>query len=100
MTLWRYMNGTQTVLVTATLAGPTVTVTQTIATNRPTGGTETKPTAGKTPWDMLVGWLKSLMPPGLEDLWWLLGIVLFIVAVVTLAFLVKLLKWALGGKKG
>ena len=100
MTLWKYMNGTQTVLVTATLAGPTMTVTQTIATNRPTGGTDGGSSTGaKGLWPAIVAWLRSLMPAGLEDLWWLLGIALFIVAVVILAFIVKILKWALSGKK-
>jgi hypothetical protein len=39
------------------------------------------------------------MPAGLEDLWWLLGIALFIVAILVLAFIVKILKWSLGSKK-
>jgi hypothetical protein len=95
VTVWKYLNGTQTVIVTATLAGPTDTVTQVVATNRPNG---TDGSSGQT---KAVNWieatLRSWMPKGFEDLWWVLGIVLALVGLVVLAFILKLLMWALRG---
>lgn len=100
VTLFTYLNGTRTVYVTGTLVGPTVTVTQVIATNRPTtGGSEDGKTVPKAWWEMVMAWLKSLMPARFEELWWLLGLILLIVAVIVLAVILKILRWALGGKK-
>jgi len=98
MTVWKYLNGTQTVIVTATLAGPTATVTQVVATNRP--GNATDSTDQKKGVNWIEAWLRGLMPKGFENLWWVLGIVLGLVALVVLAFILKLLSWALRGPRG
>ena len=72
VTLWTYVTVeggvTKTRTVTATLAGPTVMVTETIATNRPTGGT----TGGGTATGILAGiekWLKPWLPEWLQPYW-------------------------------
>ena len=99
VTVWKYLNGSQTVVVTATLAAPTATVTQVVATNRPGNGTDGSTGQTKAV-NLIEAWLRGLMPKGFEDLWWVLGIVLGLVALVVLAFVLKLLMWALRGPKG
>lgn len=96
LTVWKYLNGSQTVVVTATLAGPTATVTQVVATNRPGNATD-ESSGQKQTVNWIEAWLRGLMPKGFENLWWALGLVLGFVGLIVLAFILKLLSWALRG---
>ena len=56
--------------------------------------------ASSTNWiDWLINLFKSLLPDAYKQYWWMALAVGVFVAIVMLAVIIKILKWALGGKK-